>query len=376
LAVKRDYYEVLGVGRNVTQDELKRAFRKLAMQYHPDRNPSDPQAAERFKECSEAYEVLSDPEKRRSYDLFGHAGVSAGTGAGPGFGGFEGFGFGDIFDTFFGGGGAAGRPRRRSTRGEDLRYDMTISFEEAFTGVDQVIEIPRLVSCPTCAGSGAEPGTGTETCAACGGAGQVRRQAQSIFGSVVNITTCPNCGGEGRILRTPCHECRGQGRVQQQRRLRVRIPAGVDTGSQVRLTGEGEAGYRGGPPGDLYIVVRVKPHPQLTRQDQDVVYELRVNMVQAALGDTIEVPTLDGPAEITIPPGTQYGQTFRLPGKGMPSVRSGRRGDQFVTVQVVVPKDLSAEQKALLRKVGGLTGRPEKVSKGFFEKLRDAINID
>src|SRR6202011_183759 len=206
--------------------------------------------------------------------------------------------------------------------------------------------------------------------------GQVRRQAQSIFGSVVNITTCPSCGGEGRILRTPCHDCRGQGRLQQQRRLRINIPPGVDNASQIRLSGEGEAGFRGGPPGALYVVLRVKPHPQLRRQDQDTVYELRVNMMQAALGDTIEVPTLDGAVEITIPAGTQYGQTFRLPGKGMPSLRSGRRGDQLVTVQVVVPRDLNGEQKALLRKVGGLTGKPEKVSRGFFEKLRDAINID
>ena len=374
MAIKRDYYEVLGVGRSATNDELKRAFRKLAMQYHPDRNPDDPMAAERFKECSEAYEVLSDPEKRRSYDMFGHAGVTAG--AGSGFGGFEGFGFGDIFDTFFGGGAAGSRTRRQSTRGEDLRYDLTITFEEAFTGIEKVVDLPRLVPCQTCAGSGAQPGTGTETCSACGGAGQVRRQAQSIFGSVVNITTCPSCGGEGRILRTPCQDCRGQGRLQQQRRLRISIPPGVDNGSQVRLSGEGEAGFRGGPPGDLYVVLRVKPHPQLRRQDQDTVYELRVNMMQATLGDTIEVPTLDGAVEITIPAGTQYGQTFRLPGKGMPSLRSGRRGDQFVTVQVVVPKDLNSEQKALLRKVGGLTGKPEKVSRGFFEKLRDAINID
>ena len=373
MAVKRDYYEILGVGRNASGEDLKRAFRKLAMQYHPDRNPDDPLAAERFKECSEAYEVLSDPDKRRSYDMFGHAGVGQATGAG--FSGFEGFGFGDIFDTFFGG-GAAGRTRRRSTRGDDLRYDLTVSFEEAFEGVDKVIEVPRMVLCETCAGSGAQPGTGVETCAACGGAGQVRRQAQSIFGAVVNITTCPTCGGEGRILRSPCLECRGQGRLQRERRLRVRVPPGVDTGSQIRLAGEGEAGFRGGPPGDLYIVVRVRPHPQLRRHDDDVVYELGVNMVQAALGDRIEVPTLDGPAEITIPAGTQYGQTFRLPGKGMPNVRTGRRGDQFVSVQIVVPKDLSAEQKSLLRKVGGLTGKPEKVSKGFFEKLRDAINID
>jgi molecular chaperone DnaJ len=374
VAIKRDYYEVLGVSRGATAEDLKRAFRKLAMQFHPDRNPDNPTAAERFKECSEAYEVLSDPDKRRSYDMFGHAGVTAG--AGSGFGGFEGFGFGDIFDTFFGGGAAGSRTRRQSTRGEDLRYDLTITFEEAFTGVEKVVDLPRLVPCQTCSGSGAQPGTGTETCSACGGAGQVRRQAQSIFGSVVNITTCPSCGGEGRILRTPCQDCRGQGRLQQQRRLRISIPPGVDNGSQVRLSGEGEAGFRGGPPGDLYVVLRVKPHPQLRRQDQDTVYELRVNMMQATLGDTIEVPTLDGAVEITIPAGTQYGQTFRLPGKGMPSLRNGRRGDQFVTVQVVVPKDLNSEQKALLRKVGGLTGKPEKVSRGFFEKLRDAINID
>jgi molecular chaperone DnaJ len=374
LAIKRDYYEVLGVSRGANNEELKRAFRKLAMQYHPDRNPDNPMAADRFKECSEAYEVLSDPEKRRSYDMFGHAGVTPGPGAG--FGGFEGFGFGDIFDTFFGGGAAGGRSRRRSTRGEDLRYDLTITFEEAFTGVEKLIDVPRLVSCQTCTGTGAQPGTGTETCGSCGGSGQVRRQAQSIFGAVVNITTCPSCGGEGRILRSPCTDCRGQGRLQQQRRLRITIPPGVDTGSQVRLSGEGEAGFRGGPPGDLYVVLRVRPHAQLRRQDQDMVYELRVNMIQAALGDTIEVPTLEGPVEITIPAGTQYGQTFRLPGKGMPSLRGGRRGDEFVTVQIVVPKDLNGEQRALLRKVGGLTGKPEKVSRGFFEKLRDAINID
>jgi molecular chaperone DnaJ len=373
LAVKRDYYEVLGLGRQCTAEDLKRAFRKIAMDSHPDRNPDDAIAAARFKEASEAYSVLSDPGRRRTYDMFGHAAVEGGGGPGIDFSDMP---FGDIFDTFFGGAAGAARTRRRSTRGEDLRYDLTISFEDAFTGVDQTLDLPRLVGCPSCSGTGAQPGTGTETCAACGGAGQVRRQTQSIFGAVVNVSTCPSCGGEGKILRSPCLECRGQGRVQKQRRLHVKIPAGVDTGSQVRIVGEGEAGFRGGPPGDLYIVVRVRPHPVLRRQDQDVIYELRVNMVQAAIGDTIEVPTLDGPAEITIPAGTQYGQTFRLQDKGMPSPRTGRRGDQFVTIQVVVPKDLNAEQKTLLRKVGGLTGKPEKVSKGFFEKLRDAINID
>jgi molecular chaperone DnaJ len=374
VAIKRDYYEILGVGRSASPEELKRAFRRLAMQYHPDRNPGDATAADRFKECNEAYQVLSDPEKRRSYDMFGHAGVDAAS-PGSGFGDFEGFGFGDIFNTFFGGATSA-RTRSRVIRGDDLRYDVTITFEEAFEGVEREIEVPRLMSCERCTGSGAEPGSGTETCGTCGGSGQVRRQGQTIFGAVVNITSCPSCRGEGRILREPCHKCRGQGRVEQRRRLRVRIPAGVDTGSQIRLAGEGEAGLRGGPPGDLYIVLRVRSHPQLRRQDEDLVYELPVNIVQAALGDRIEVPTMDGPAELDIPAGTQYGQTFRLRGKGMPNVRNGRRGDQFVVVQVVVPKELSAEQRAHLQKVGGLTGRPEKVSRSFFQKLRDAINID
>jgi molecular chaperone DnaJ len=371
VAAKRDYYEVLGVQRGASPDELKSAFRKLAMQYHPDRNPDSPDAALRFKECSEAYQVLSDADKRRSYDMFGHSGVET-----SGFSGFEGFGgFGEIFETFFGGGMGRGQ-RTRTTRGDDLRYDLTIAFEEAFTGIETEIEVPRAVTCEKCSGNGAEPGSGVETCSGCGGSGQVRRAAQSIFGQVVNIVACPSCGGEGRILKKPCSDCRGQGRVERRKRLRVRIPAGVDTGSQIRLSGEGEAGYRGGPPGDLYIVLRVKPHPQLERRDQNIVYDLRINLVQAALGDRIEVPTLDGAVEVSIPPGTQYGQTFRLAGKGVPDVRSGRRGDQFVRVQVVVPKDLTAEQKSLLRRVGGLTGKPEKVSRGFFEKLRDAISLD
>lgn len=368
MAIKRDYYEVLGVGRDVTPEELKRAFRRLALEYHPDRNPDKPDAADRFKEVSEAYSVLSDPEKRQRYDLFGHTAGEAGN---P----YEGFGFGDIFETFFGGFGAR-TGGQRSTRGDDLRYDIMVTFEEAFEGTEKEIEVPRMVTCETCSGQGAAPGTGVDTCPGCGGSGQIRRQAQSIFGAVVNIVTCPTCSGEGRILRSPCSQCKGEGRVQHRRRLRIRIPAGVDTGSQIRLVGEGEAGFRGGPPGDLYIVVRVKPHAFLKRQDNDVYYELGINIIQAALGDTVEVPTLDGSVAVTVPPGTQYGQTFRLPGKGMPHVRTARRGDQYVQVKVVVPKNLNEEQKALLRKVGGQTGKPEKVSKGFFEKLRDVINID
>jgi molecular chaperone DnaJ len=373
LAVKRDYYEVLGVARQCSPDDLKRAFRKIAMDSHPDRNPDDAVASARFKEASEAYAVLSDPGRRRSYDMFGHAAVESGGGPGVDFSDMP---FADIFDTFFGGGFSGRGRRERSNRGDDLRYDLTITFEEAFTGVEKQVDIARLATCDRCKGSGAEPGTSEDTCPGCRGSGQVRRQAQSIFGQVVTTATCPTCRGAGRLLQNPCQECRGQGRVQKPKRLAVKIPAGVDTGSQIRISGEGESGLRGGQPGDLYVVLRVKAHPHLARHEQDIVYELRVNMVQAALGDRIEIPTLEGLVEIAIPGGTQNGQSFRLAGRGMPDVRGGRRGDQYVVVQVVIPKDLNPEQKALLRKVGGLTGKPEKVAKGFFEKLRDAISLD
>ena len=371
MAIKRDYYEVLGVGRQVSPEELRRAFRKIAMDSHPDRYPGDEAAAARFKEASEAYSVLSDPERRRSYDLFGHSAAGAGGAAVD----FSDMPFADIFDTFFGG-GFSGRRRQQSNRGDDLRHDMTITFEESFTGVEREIDVTRMATCEHCSGSGAEPGSGQETCPGCGGSGEIRRAAQSFFGQVVTRATCPTCGGAGRILKNPCSVCHGHGRVQKTRRLAVRVPAGVDMGSQIRISGEGEAGVRGGPPGDLYVVIRVKPHGQLARHEQDIVYELRVNIVQAALGDRIEIPTIEGPVEIAIPAGTQHGQSFRLAGKGMPDVRGGRRGDQYVIVQVVVPKDLTPEQKALLRKVGGLTGRPEKVTKGFFDKLREAISLD
>ena len=360
------------MGRQASADDLKRAFRKIAMDSHPDRYPDDAVAAARFKEASEAYTVLSDPGRRRTYDMFGHAAVESGGGPAVDFSDMP---FADIFDTFFGG-GFGGRRRERSNRGDDLRYDLTITFEEAFTGVEKQIDVARRATCDRCSGSGAEPGTGVETCPGCRGSGQIRRQAQSIFGSVVTAATCPTCGGAGRLLKSPCVQCRGQGRVESSKRLAVKIPAGVDTGSQIRISGEGEAGLRSGQPGDLYVVLRVKPHPHLARHEQDMVYELRVNMVQAALGDRIEIPTLEGLVEIAIPAGTQNGQSFRLAGRGMPDVRGGRRGDQYVVVQVVIPKDLTLEQKATLRKVGGLTGKPAKVSKGFFEKLRDAISLD
>src|SRR5438128_7795168 len=348
MAVKRDYYEVLGVARQASPEELKRAFRKIAMDSHPDRNPDDAAAAVRFKEASEAYAVLSDPDRRRSYDLFGHSAVGAG---GPAVD-FSDMPFADIFDTFFGGGfGARGR-RERSNRGDDLRYDLTITFEESFTGVEKQIDVPRMATCDHCSGSGAEPGSGQETCPGCGGSGQIRRAAQSFFGQVVTTATCPTCGGAGRILKNPCSICRGQGRVQKARRLSVKVPAGFDMGSQIRISGEGEAGVRGGPAGDLYVVLRVKPHAQLARHEQDIVFELRVNMVQAARGDRIAIPRLEGPVEIAIPAGTQPGQSFRLRGKGMPDVRGGRRGDQYVVLQLVIPKDLDPEHEALLIQAG------------------------
>src|SRR3989442_2212249 len=372
MAVKRDYYEVLGVARQASPEELKRAFRKIAMDSHPDRNPDDAVAHERFKEASEAYAVLSDPDRRRSYDMFGHSALGA---RGPAVD-FSDMPVADSFDTFFGGGFGTRARRERSNRGDDLRYDMTITFDESFTGVEKQIDVPRLAACDRCSGSGAEPGTGQETCPGCGGSGQIRRSAQSFFGQVVTTATCPTCGGGGRILKSPCTQCRGQGRVQKSKRLAVKIPAGVDTGSQIRISGEGEAGLRGGPPGDLYVVLRVKAHPQLALHEQDVLFQLRVNMVQSALGDRIEIPTMEGPVAIAIPTGTQNGQSFRPAGKAMPEARGGRPADQRVMVQVVVPKDLNPGQKALLRKVGGLTGKPGKVAKGFFDRLRDAISLD
>src|SRR4029077_9073736 len=305
------YYEVLGVARQRRPEQLKRAFRKIAMGSHPDRYPDDAVAAARFKEASEAYTVLSDPGRRRTYDMFGHAAVDSG---GPAVD-FSDMPFADIFDTFFGGGVRGGTRRQRSNRGNDLRYNMTIAFEEAFTGVEKQIDVPRLTTCERCLGNGAEPGSGEETCPGCRGSGQIRRTAQSIFGSVVTAATCPTCGGGGRLLKNPCLECRGQGRIERTRRLAVRIPAGVDTGSQIRISGEGEAGLRGGPSGDLYVVLRVKGHTQLTRREQDMIYELRVNIVQAALGDRIEIPTVEGPVEIAIPAGTQNGQSFRMAGR-------------------------------------------------------------
>jgi molecular chaperone DnaJ len=369
---KRDYYEVLGVARGCTAEELKKSYRKLAMQYHPDRNQGDKGAEERFKEIGEAYSVLSDPEKRQRYDAFGHAGDQV-----PDFGGFSFDSAFDLFDMFFGG-GARGRGRSRTgpQRGSDLRMNLEITFEEAVHGATRTVEVPRADTCPECKGNGSEPGHSPVTCTQCNGSGQVRRQVQSIFGQVVNVTTCPKCHGEGRFVEHPCVKCRGAGRVESRKTLEVQIPAGVDEDMQVRVAAEGEAGPRGGPPGDLYLAFRIKPHQHLERRGVDIIYELPVSIPQAVLGDRITVPTVDGKHTVELPAGTQSGKVLKISGMGVPHVRTGRRGDQLCVVHVVVPARLDGKERKIyedLAALGGREGRPAEVRKGFFDHLRDAL---
>lgn len=345
MPTKRDYYEVLGVSRNASEDDIKRAFRKLAKQFHPDTNSSDKNAEEKFKEANEAYSVLSDSDKRQMYDRFGHNAPQGG------FGDMGGFGVSDIFEEFFGF-GSRGSSRRGPQPGSHLKYNLTLSFEEAVFGVEKELEIPRLETCPNCHGSGAEPGTTPIRCPQCNGSGEVRRATQSIFGSFVNVATCPRCEGDGEVVSSPCKNCRGQKRVQQTRKLGVKIPPGVDDGTQIRLSGEGEAGVRGGPTGSLFVVVSVKRHPLFQREGTDLLLDLPINIVQAALGDELDVPTLDGDVKLSIPAGTQHGKTFRVREHGVPHLRRNGRGDLLVTVQVVVPEKLNDKQKALLRDLG------------------------
>src|SRR5215472_4969742 len=325
MAVKRDYYEVLGVSRTASEDEIKKAFRKLAFQFHPDRN-KEKGAEAHFKEINEAYEVLSDPDKRQVYDRFGHAGIGAGAGANGDFGNF-GFGasFAEIFEQFFGGSTAQTR-RTSGQRGADIRYELTISFEEAVFGCQKEIEVPRWENCSACRGSGAQPGTQTQRCSTCQGTGEIRRVQQSIFGQFVNVMVCDRCRGEGRVITTPCETCKGQGRVRNVRRVTVNIPAGVDDGINVRVSGEGEAGPRGGTSGNLFVALTVKPHEYFKRQGTDILYELPISFADGALGSEVEVLTLDSKENVKIPAGTQSGRTFRLKGKGVPVVHSSVRG--------------------------------------------------
>src|SRR5512141_3198078 len=337
---RTDYYATLGVERGATDAEIKKAFRRRAQQWHPDVN-TDPAAQERFKELNEAYQVLSDPDRRQRYDLFGAAGVEADVAAGFG-------GFADIFDAFFG--GATGGARRgRPPTGSDVRYDLRITFEEAILGTEKEIEFPVLGRCETCSGSGAKPGTEPTTCPQCNGRGEVRVVRQTMLGQMVNVTACPRCRGEGRIVESPCETCKGEGRTERRRTLRVAIPPGIDEGHQIRLSNEGEAGPRSGPPGSLYVAVHVAPHASLRREGTELIYDARIGLAQAALGTRIDVPTVEGPEEVEVRPGTQPGTEIRLRGRGVPHLRrASARGDLHVLVDVKVPTKLSKEQRDAL----------------------------
>jgi molecular chaperone DnaJ len=359
MAVKRDYYEVLGVSRDATDEEIKRAFRKLAFQYHPDRNREDG-AEEKFKEVNEAYEVLSDTNKRAAYDHFGHGGAEGFFGRG-----FEEFnfgGFGDIFEAFFGGTGTA--TRQAPKRGDDLRYKVSISFEEAALGCEKEIEIKRTESCSTCHGTGSNPGSQPSRCPNCNGTGQIRRVQRSLFGQFINTAICGQCHGEGKIITDPCRDCKGTGVQKHKRRISVRVPPGVDDGNGIRLNGEGDAGWRGGSPGNLYVVLSVLKHEFFTRNGDNVVYELPVNFAQAALGAEVEVPTLYRKNKLKIPPGSQTGRIFQLKDKGIPHLHGSGRGDQLVRLLVVTPDSLTKEQRQLFEELAKSLGPIKKTSAG------------
>ena len=357
MPAKRDYYEVLGIPKNATDEEIKRAFRKLAFKYHPDHNRDDT-AGEKFKEANEAYEVLSDPDKRAAYDRFGH-GSTEGL-FGRGFEGFDFGGFGDIFDTFFG--GVASTARRGPRRGADLSYNTIITFEEAAFGCKREIDILRTGNCSLCQGTGCKPGTKPNRCPSCNGSGQVHRVQQSIFGHFTNIATCSQCHGEGRIITEPCPRCRGTGKEKHERRISIKIPAGVDNGTQIRLSGEGHAVERGGSPGDLYISLTVKHHEVFTRDGDDLLYKLPINFAQAALGAEVDAPTLDGKITIKVSAGSQTGQVFRLKNKGIPHLHRRGRGDQLVTLNVVTPDSLTKKQRQLFEELAKTLGPAEKYS--------------
>lgn len=372
---KRDYYEVLGVSKNATDVELKKAYRNLARKYHPDVNPDDHDAEKNFKEVNEAYEVLSDKEKRQTYDAYGHDGLDPNSFASSsaGFGGFE-----DIFDMFFGGGFSQGRsngPRR----GSDLRYDLEIEFTEAAFGVKKTIEIPFWDECLECRGSGAKKGTLPETCSTCHGSGQVAMNQKTAFGTFQTVRTCPTCSGQGKIIKEECPACNGEGRTRAIKKKEIDVPAGVDTGTRIRVSGEGEPGERGGPQGDLYIFIEVKAHEYFQRRENDIYLEKNISIIEAALGAVVEVPTLHGKVELTIPEGTQSGSTFRMKGKGIKNPRAFANGDQYVKVNVVTPRNLSDTQKNLLKEFGKTCSEEQHTvskeeSKSFFSKVKDIFS--
>jgi molecular chaperone DnaJ len=369
---KRDYYEVLGLNRDASEEEIKKAYRKLAMKYHPDRNPGNQDAEEKFKEAKEAYEVLSDAKKRAAYDAYGHAGVDPSAGAGAAGAGFGNFGdvFGDLFGEIFGNGPGA-RGRSNVYRGADLRYNLEISLEDAARGTETLIRIPTMDECERCHGTGAEPGSKPTSCPTCGGYGQVRMQ-QGFF-SIQQ--TCLKCHGSGKFVETPCTACRGAGRVKRQKTLSVKIPAGVNEGDRIRLSGEGEAGVNNGPPGDLYVVIHLRQHEVFTRDGNDLHCEMPISFTTAALGGEIEIPTLDGAAKIRIPPETQTGKTFRLRGKGIKGVRSNTRGDLLCHVVVETPVNLTPRQKELLEELESINAadgsKHNPRAKSWMDRVRE-----
>ncbi|UWD50298.1 molecular chaperone DnaJ [Clostridioides difficile] len=379
MSTKRDYYEVLGISKGAEAQEIKKAYRKLAMKYHPDRNPGDKDAEEKFKEINEAYEVLSDDTKRKTYDQFGHDGLNGQGGFGgqggfngQGFGGFEDM-FGDIFGDMFGGGFSGGRQRRRGPqRGADIRQNVTISFEEAAFGKKMSIKLNRSEECDECDGTGAKPGTSKKTCSTCNGTGQVRTVQRTPFGNIASSRPCSACNGTGEVIESPCSKCHGTGNTRKVKTIEVDIPAGIDDGQMIKLAGQGEVGEKGAPRGDLYIVVNVKSHPLFTRDGNDIYFEMPITFVQATLGDEIEVPTLDGKVKYSVPEGTQTGTVFRLKEKGIPRIRGNSRGDQYVKVVVEIPKKLNDKQKDLLREFAKECGsNVHEKKKTFGQKIED-----
>ena len=382
MADKRDYYEVLGVAKGASDDEIKKAHRKLAKKYHPDLNRDNPEAAEKFKELNEAYEVLSDKDKRAKYDQFGFAGVDPNYGAGQGgfgggFGGFDMGDLGDIFGSFFGGGfgGSSSRSRRNAPqRGETLQQRIMLSFEEAAFGCEKEITINRTESCDECGGTGAEKGTSVETCSNCHGSGVVMQTQRTPLGMFQTQGACPNCRGTGKIIRKPCKKCGGTGKMRKSRTLKVKIPAGIDDGQSIQLRGQGNAGVNGGPSGDVIVTISIRPHPLFTRDGNNVICEIPISFPQAALGDTLQVPTIDGKVEYTIPEGTQTGTVFRLRDKGIQNVNGRGRGDQYVRVNIEVPTHLTDHQKRLLRDFeASTTDENQTQRKGFWDKVKDAF---
>ncbi|MBI5856237.1 MAG: molecular chaperone DnaJ [Sphingobacteriales bacterium] len=384
---KRDYYEILGVNKSASADEIKKAYRKVAMQYHPDRNPGDKTAEEKFKEAAEAYEVLSDADKKAQYDRYGHAGVS---GNGRGFSGggmnmediFSQFGdiFGDdLFGSFFGGGQrrGGGGQRSRGIRGSNLRVKLKLTFEEIAKGVTKNIKVKKHVACSTCSGSGAKDKGSVQTCGTCGGSGQVRRVQNTFLGQMQTVTTCPACNGEGTTVTAKCTPCRGEGRVYGEETVSIDIPAGVQEGMQLNISGRGNAGERGGPPGDLIVLIEEEAHKDLHREGLNVAYDLHLSFTDAVFGTQIEVPTIDGRAKIKIPAGTQSGKIFRLKGKGFPAVNSYEKGDQLIYVSVWTPQHISSEEKAMLEKLShspNFKPQPEKGDKNFFDRIREMFS--